>query len=138
MLTFSNFLLHQMCKFQTQFSCFISSVLNNSILCPDAVEHFRLRMLLLDELDIDKKTENSMKDVKFLYLFGRTDRQKEEWFYRIQRSINVALARHNKKLKTAQSKLSEQVSPSVVESIIAIKGRSVGAYQFNEICCVPR
>nr|XP_026689539.1 testis-expressed protein 2-like isoform X1 [Ciona intestinalis] len=48
-----------------------------------------------DEQAKDTMNENvDVKDMECLYLFGRTDRQKEEWFYRIQRAINVALARH--------------------------------------------
>ncbi|CAK8696039.1 unnamed protein product [Clavelina lepadiformis] len=60
--------------------------------------------------DKDNKTNynsselNSQKDVDVLYLFGRTDRQKEEWFYRIQRQINISFMKHTKEQKRLQNK----------------------------------
>uniref|UniRef100_H2ZAC4 SMP-LTD domain-containing protein n=1 Tax=Ciona savignyi TaxID=51511 RepID=H2ZAC4_CIOSA len=93
-----------------------------------------------DSGEPQEKVDVNKSDIEILYLFGRTDRQKEEWFYRfivvsiisvpttiisrlvglcllllkslnftnrIQRSINVALARHISKEATPDGKQSE-------------------------------
>uniref|UniRef100_H2ZAC3 PH domain-containing protein n=1 Tax=Ciona savignyi TaxID=51511 RepID=H2ZAC3_CIOSA len=64
-----------------------------------------------DSGEPQEKVDVNKSDIEILYLFGRTDRQKEEWFYRIQRSINVALARHISKEATPDGKQSEERKP---------------------------
>nr|CAB3266905.1 testis-expressed sequence 2 protein-like [Phallusia mammillata] len=45
---------------------------------------------------------DATKSTIIVYLFGRTDRQKEEWFYRIQRSINLAILHQKQKAKAEE------------------------------------